>query len=291
MRDISFSVVIPLYNKEKYISRAINSVLKQTHPQFELIIVNDGSTDNGESVVKSFNDIRIRYLEQENFGVSAARNKGIRLAEYNFVALLDADDEWEPNFLKEIVEAIETKNNCIAYASAYTKIKMNGQKWILENSLLPTDEGILKNYFKALFRNGPILSSSSICINKMLLLKEGLLPLFPKGVKRGEDLDAWTRMALNNEIYYINKSLVNIYSVKESTSNLTKYNHKEAFDYYQWLDYESNSQLKKAYLKKVVFQKIRKLLLKLLLELQLKEFINVFYRYTKKRMFYSLKSS
>ena len=97
-----FSVVIPLYNKENYISETINSVLKQSVQDFELIVINDGSTDKSLDIVKSFNDFRISLIDQKNIGLSATRNKGIKLAKGRIVALLDADDLWQPNFLKEI---------------------------------------------------------------------------------------------------------------------------------------------------------------------------------------------
>ena len=89
------SVVIPLYNKEKQIKRTIQSVLTQTFQDFEIVIVNDGSTDNSTIEVEKIKDSRIRLIHQENAGVSAARNKGIEEAKYELIALLDADDEWK----------------------------------------------------------------------------------------------------------------------------------------------------------------------------------------------------
>src|SRR5690606_25848964 len=94
-----FSVVISLYNKEKHIQSTIESVLKQTFVDFEIIIVNDGSTDNSEVVAKSFRDKRICYYHQENKGASGARNAAISKANGTYIALLDADDLWAPNYL------------------------------------------------------------------------------------------------------------------------------------------------------------------------------------------------
>lgn len=94
------SVVIPLYNKEKQIANTLHSVLRQTFQNFEIVVVNDGSTDNSVQEVEKVNDIRIRIVHQNNAGVSAARNKGIEEARYDIIAFLDADDEWKAEYLE-----------------------------------------------------------------------------------------------------------------------------------------------------------------------------------------------
>ena len=96
-----FSVVIPLYNKELSIINTIQSVLDQTFQNFEIVVVNDGSTDRSVEMVEQFNDPRIRIINKSNGGVSSARNRGIQEAKYELVAFLDADDFWEQNiFMK-----------------------------------------------------------------------------------------------------------------------------------------------------------------------------------------------
>ncbi|HAT66053.1 MAG TPA: glycosyltransferase family 2 protein, partial [Flavobacteriaceae bacterium] len=100
------SVIIPLYNKERFIGETIQSVLNQSFADFELILINDGSTDKSEAVVKTFNDPRIRYKSIANSGVSVARNTGIELAKFPWIAFLDADDWWAPSFLSEVETAI-----------------------------------------------------------------------------------------------------------------------------------------------------------------------------------------
>ena len=95
-----FSVIIPLYNKEKSVSSTLQSVLNQTFKKFEVIVVDDGSTDGSYDVVKQFKDERIRLIQKENGGVSSARNRGIQETKYDHVAFLDADDVWEPNISK-----------------------------------------------------------------------------------------------------------------------------------------------------------------------------------------------
>src|SRR5690554_3840739 len=93
------SVVIPLYNKEKSIMNTIQSVLNQTFQDFEIVVINDGSTDKSAEIVEHIKDFRIRLVHQENQGVSAARNRGIKEAKYDWVAFLDGDDWWSDDFL------------------------------------------------------------------------------------------------------------------------------------------------------------------------------------------------
>jgi len=102
------SVIIPLFNKEVYIKKCIQSVLAQTYSNFELIIVNDGSTDGSLLKVLEFVDSRISFLTQENSGVSIARNNGVSVSKHDYIAFLDADDWWEPTFLEEMKALVET---------------------------------------------------------------------------------------------------------------------------------------------------------------------------------------
>ena len=102
-----FSVVIPLYNKEEHILATLNSVLQQTFKDFEVIIVNDGSTDNSVNVVAQIKDKRIQLLTLDNQGVSYARNYGVLKSKANFIAFLDADDIWFPNHLSDLKELAE----------------------------------------------------------------------------------------------------------------------------------------------------------------------------------------
>jgi glycosyltransferase involved in cell wall biosynthesis len=101
------SIIIPAYNAEKYISTTINSVIQQVYNNWELIIINDGSTDKTEDVVKNFlHDKRIKYYYQNNTGVCGARNKGIEYSQGDFIAFLDADDAWLPENLEKKINAL-----------------------------------------------------------------------------------------------------------------------------------------------------------------------------------------
>lgn len=119
MTDNLVSIITPLYNGERFISQTIESVLQQTYPHWEMIIINDGSKDNSEEIVKSYleQDSRITLLSQANAGSAAARNNGIRHANGRYIALLDADDVWEPIFLESQLALMQKHNATLVYGS------------------------------------------------------------------------------------------------------------------------------------------------------------------------------
>ena len=203
MNILNFSVVIPLYNKGRHVTRAIKSVLNQSYEKFEIIIVDDGSTDFGVNEVKRINDSRIRLVQQSNLGVSSARNKGICAAKYEFIGFLDADDAWKPDFLETMCLLIKKYPEAGAYATAYEIINMKSER-VLPRSILdmPQDwEGIVDDYFRFALKS-PLISASSVVIPRKIFDKVGL---FREELKRGEDLDMWCRIALNYNIAFSNK--------------------------------------------------------------------------------------
>lgn len=113
------SVIIPLYNKSRYISRALDSVFAQTYQDYEVIVVDDGSTDNGPEIVRQYRDKRLRMVRQANAGPGAARNRGISESKARLLAFLDADDEWMPEFLQKSVKKLESNPDCDLTASSY----------------------------------------------------------------------------------------------------------------------------------------------------------------------------
>ena len=119
MKDGLVSIITPCYNGEKYISETIDSVLSQTYTDWEMIIVDDGSKDGSADIVLKYmaKDGRIKFLQQKNAGSAAARNNGIRSAEGQYIALLDADDVWENNFLEEQIAFMKEKNAVCVYSS------------------------------------------------------------------------------------------------------------------------------------------------------------------------------
>jgi glycosyltransferase involved in cell wall biosynthesis len=199
------SVVMPLYNKGKEVSRAIDSVLSQTVKKFELIVVNDGSTDKGPEVVRGFEDQRIRIIDQQNAGVSAARNRGIADATTGLVAFLDADDEWAGDYLEIILRLVDKFPGASVFATGYTFKRVGGQerRAIIRGLPESFSEGILENYFDVAGRSDPPLCSSAVAVRKEAIESVGGFPL---GISAGEDLLTWARLAVGFTIAYSTKS-------------------------------------------------------------------------------------
>jgi len=226
MEDIYFSVVIPLYNKEKHIRRAIDSVLNQSYQNFEIIIVDDGSTDKGASRVREYSDDRINLISQKNQGVSAARNKGIKAAKYEYIGLLDADDAWKKNFLKEISLLINDYPNKAVYATAYEFYLEDDFIKKAQYSNLPNNfRGEIDNYFKYTLKN-PLISASSVVISKNIFDSVGF---FDTSLTRGEDLDMWFRISLNEKITFIYKSLAIYYLNSTNRASNKNFDYSKTF--------------------------------------------------------------
>ena len=203
--DIDVSVVIPLFNKERYIKRALNSILNQTIQSFEIIVIDDGSTDRGGDIVREFRDSRIQLNRQENKGVSAARNSGILLACAGLVSFLDADDEWKPEFLETIFQLKKNFPEAGIFATAYKIKDIKGLIKRIDFEGIPRYPwmGILKDYFLSARLYTPFCSSS-LAISKNVFEDVGQ---FKEGVNLGEDLDMWLRIALKYPIAYSNSIL------------------------------------------------------------------------------------
>lgn len=194
-----FTVVIPLYNKEKYIRRAVDSVLSQSYENFELIIINDGSTDKSLEQLNNITDSRVRIINQINAGVSAARNKGIENAKYKWIAFLDADDIWATDHL-EVLEHIVKKHPLSGLVSNRITIVNENSTNILDRNLSSYDIKSI-DYFKEAAKDLSIVTSSSVCINKIVFEEIGGFLDY----KMGEDLEYWARIALNYPVAISNK--------------------------------------------------------------------------------------
>ncbi|MBS9525600.1 glycosyltransferase family 2 protein [Litoribacter alkaliphilus] len=179
-----FSVIIPLYNKGPFIHRAIDSVLNQEFKEYEIIVVNDGSTDGGENLVKETYSQKVYLINQANSGVSAARNLGIHHAQFPWIAFLDADDYWHPKYLLLMAQAISENPEVGIFGANYDSFNL------AESPKLKYF--LFKGYFKQAVRNTYFFTSATIVKRIFFEKKPGFDPQF----KLGEDIDVWLRASL-----------------------------------------------------------------------------------------------
>jgi len=199
-----FSVVIPLYNKEKYISKAVQSVVGQTFTEFELIIVNDGSQDRSLEIIQAFTDNRIKIINQLNQGVSAARNNGVKIAKYEYIAFLDADDWWCNNFLEEMKIFIEECPEAAIYGCRYWVVKNGIQKYEPVGIQKNFKAGYI-NYFETYAKTCSTPFNCSFVVVKKNAFNN--IGGFSPNLKFGEDFHLWARLALQYKVGYLNKPI------------------------------------------------------------------------------------
>ena len=195
----SISVIIPLYNKERFIKETLDSVFNQSFTDYEIIIVNDGSTDSSVFIVNAIEDQRITVLSNQNKGVSHARNFGISKANSDLIALLDGDDLWEQNHLENLYNLYEKFPDCGLYATAYNKKYFNGEKIKASyNGLAKEYFGIIEDYFSASIKDG-IAWTSAVLIPMKTFRKVGV---FDEEMRSGQDTDLWIRIALKDSVAF-----------------------------------------------------------------------------------------
>ena len=200
---MKFSVIIPLYNKAPYVKKALESVCRQTYSDYELIVINDGSTDDSctiaEEYLRDIDGVNYRLITQENQGVSAARNNGIAKSKGEYVAFLDADDWWEPTFLEKMATLIEDYPDAGLYASNYYYHK-DGKNIVKVD--IPTG---YFNYPHEYYKNFAMpVTSISVVIPRNIHEETGG---FPMGIKLGEDFLLWAKIALSYPVAFLNEPL------------------------------------------------------------------------------------
>ncbi len=133
---MKFSIIIPTYNAEQHLTKCLQSIINQTHKDFEAIIVNDGSTDSTESIAKSFvqNDSRFKYIVHENHGVSFTRNRGIKIANNEYIVFLDSDDQYCSNYLEEFAKAIKKFPNAGNYWCRFESIHIDSTNFVVNKT-------------------------------------------------------------------------------------------------------------------------------------------------------------
>lgn len=195
-----FSVIIPLYNKEREIAAAIDSVLAQTLIPREIIVIDDGSTDGGADIVRSYDSPLIRLISQKNAGVSAARNRGAEEATGRYLAFLDGDDVWREGYLAKIAALIAEYPGCGAYSTAFDIVSNNN---IFPNKN-PGHEGIIPDFFDEAMRSYICQPSATVMPRDVLAALGG----FPVGMKIGEDLYLWIKLASDYKVCFSPEPLV-----------------------------------------------------------------------------------
>lgn len=248
-----FSIIIPLYNKAPYIEKVLRSVQAQTCREFEVIIIDDGSTDGSYDVasklIAEFSSSPttspplggFRGASQPNQGVSTARNNGVKLAKYPYIAFLDADDWWTPAYLEEMKGLIEEYPVAGIYGSSYFYVK-NGENRLPKSGLEKGFERGYINYCQVYAKTlwMPLWTGSVIVPKAVFDAEKGFKPR----LKLGEDFDLWIRIAMKHPVVYLNKQLayynqdVDLGSRAIGYKFYTPETHMLFTDYGEWMEQE-----------------------------------------------------
>lgn len=217
MKKPFFSVVMPLYNKEYSVKRAVSSVLSQRFASFELIIVDDESTDRSAEVVSKLTDPRIKLIKQPNRGPSAARNRGFKAASADYVCFLDADDEWDSGFLETMSSLVDVASQASLYSVKYRVVDESGHIFHHAPNFPEAYMGYVDDFYRAYETRG-LINSSSVCIRRNSLHTIGG---FPEGARVGEDIYTWLRLADLNRAAFANVERVTIHRDAENRSGVS----------------------------------------------------------------------
>ncbi|MBW8035100.1 MAG: glycosyltransferase family 2 protein [Planctomycetes bacterium] len=219
--DIRISAVMPAYNCEKYISRALDSILKQSRPADEIIVIDDGSTDRTGEIVQGYGD-KVKYILQENTGAGAARNRGIEEASCEWIAFLDSDDEWLDDNLKLLTGVVGGNKNLVwafgNFLNCDCDTQTRKEAHDIQKAEIMLDEREYFNNFLDCFMEGFHAWTGSIIIRRDVFNDVGLFML---DQHRAEDTDMWLRIAYKYQQVGYAKEPMAIYH-REVAGSLTK---------------------------------------------------------------------
>lgn len=253
---MKFSVIIPLYNKESYLSQTLNSVKGQTYKDFEVIIVDDGSLDRSLSIANSYKtDSRFKVYHLQNGGVSKARNYGISVCKGDYICFLDADDVWNKNYLSEAAYLLHKYGDinmiCFSYNNFSEQIDNISKQCNLRSYF--ADEDKLIDYFcYSVKEKRSIALTSGVVVKKSCVSENSII--FAHDISMGEDIDFWVRIAAYAPIVYSNKCLM--YYRIDSEENLSSKGLKSlslSFPYWRWYDLKSFSPYKDKFTTRMIY--------------------------------------
>lgn len=225
------SVVIPLYNKEKSIAATLESVCAQTYTDFEVLVVNDGSTDNGADIAAKYPDARIRVINKENGGVCSARNRGIQEAKSKYVAFLDADDLWENDYLSEQVRMIEDFPEAAMWGLNFAEMYQGKLVRYLPSGYESGYRGYVEDYFGMRGRRSDLYCSSSVVIRRDVFDEVGA---FDERVRYGEDNDMWWRIIATHPVAFYDE--YKAYYILDSENRALSKPHRLIYDVEYYVD-------------------------------------------------------
>ena len=240
-----FSIIIPLYNKEKFIENTVQSALEQSFEDFELIVVNDGSTDKSLELVNKLNDKRIKTYSISNAGVSKARNFGIQKATSNLIVFLDADDLWKKNHLEELFQLRKAYPHCGLYAMGYTKKYDNSNPINAHYFGLKNHSGVVPDFFMASTADC-VAWTSAVMVPKDVFKTIGY---FNQGLKSGQDTEMWIRIAIEYKVAFCsNPTACKVQRSHEDHLSISKYKIERLKIFKQFKDEEIKNLSLKRYL-------------------------------------------
>lgn len=205
-----FSVIIPLYNKEREVEATLRSVLAQTLQPLEVVVVDDGSTDGSAAVVERIASPLIRLIRQSNAGECAARNRAMSEARGDYFALVDADDGWKPEFLEEVAAMIEEFPDCGFYSTAFDIVSPTG----VVRGNCPTERGIVENFWRESMTHYVTIPSATVLPRRVVEELGG----FPEGMKMGGDQWMWLKIASHYQVCFSPRALCDYSMVASNRS-------------------------------------------------------------------------
>jgi glycosyltransferase involved in cell wall biosynthesis len=205
-----FTVIVPVHNKELYVSRSIQSIIDQSYKHFEIIVIDDASTDNSLEAIKNFEDERIRVFKRPVPGAAgyAARNLGIQKAKAEWVTFLDADDEWTPDHLENFAEFLTLCSGELDFLGSGYKTDY-GEEMSHPKDAVFDKKSALKSFYRH-----KSFCTNTVCVRKKVITAAGGFPA--KDCKRGGDLDTWLRCLLHSQNVALLSNVTALYNTAAS---------------------------------------------------------------------------